>query len=150
MTSRKAEKLAAEAGQSYADDQLKSDHFQDWVWSQMVEAAKMEKNDPASVAFTMESLARNKPSAEKLAKNMLQQLWWDTQREVDRHTIDRTLHKAGITSWGGTETPDGRALGRTFFSAIEETLDSKDTRGWLAEEFIMPMANEILKEQWES
>lgn len=66
---------AEAAGAAYAQEQLESDHFMDWVREQLVEASKM----PASDVLPLE----DKHDAKIISRNMLQQLEWDTRREHD-------------------------------------------------------------------
>jgi hypothetical protein len=65
-------------GSDYAAEQIESNHFRDWVYEQMVEAERMRQADPDSV-LPLET----QNDALKIAKNMLQQLEWDTKRELD-------------------------------------------------------------------
>ena len=69
---------AEEAGERYAEEQLKSDHFNQWAYGQMVEGRRMRRADPKSV-IPLENAADFK----KLARNMLQQLGWDMDRDMD-------------------------------------------------------------------
>src|SRR5208282_2809953 len=71
------ERNAEKAGADYAHEQLAGSYFQDWVWEQMVEAERMRKENPDSV-MPLETQA----DARKVARNMLQQLEWDTKREL--------------------------------------------------------------------
>lgn len=67
---------AQAAGEQYAVDQIQSEHFDQWVHEQLVEAAQMAKRDPDSV------LPLETPNdARKIARNMLQQLEWDMKRD---------------------------------------------------------------------
>ena len=69
---------AEKAGIRYANDQLGSDYFMDWVREQVAEAEQMRRDDPSSVMPT-----ETKSQARKVARNMLQQLEWDTKRELN-------------------------------------------------------------------
>jgi hypothetical protein len=69
---------AEKAGIKYANDQLGSDYFHEWVREQMFEAEQMRRSDPSSV-LPLET----KSHARKIARNMLQQLEWDTKRELN-------------------------------------------------------------------
>lgn len=69
---------AEKAGIQYANDQLGSDYFMDWVREQVAEAEQMRRDDPSSVMPT-----ETKSQARKVARNMLQQLEWDTKRELN-------------------------------------------------------------------
>jgi hypothetical protein len=87
-------------GSDYAAEQIAGQYFQDWVWDQMVEAERMRQSDPSSV-LPIETKAH----ALKIARNMFQQLTWDTKREVSES--------------------------KEFFEGFEEMLDSQ--KEWLAE-----------------
>ena len=102
-----------EIGAQYAQDQVAGEYFMDWVRNQMIEAEEMGRREPGSV-FPLGTKAAYK----KLARNMLQQLEWDTKREMDPHEI----HNLGAT--------DPRA----FFSGFVEELKSDSTVNWLADE----------------
>jgi hypothetical protein len=73
---------AREAGRQYVQDQISGDYFRDWVWDQMVEAEAMRQRDPNSV-IPLESPADYR----KLARNMLQQLGWDIDRDLDPRDV---------------------------------------------------------------
>lgn len=87
-------------GSNYAAEQIASSYFQDWVWDQMIEAERMRQRDPNSV-LPIETKAH----ALKIARNMFQQLTWDTKREVSES--------------------------KEFFEGFEEMLKSQEE--WLAE-----------------
>jgi hypothetical protein len=97
---------AEEAGAAYAKEQLESDHFMDWVREQLLEASKM----PASDVLPLE----DKHDAKIIARNMLQQLEWDTRRET---------HESA-----------------EFYKGFRSTLDA--SRDWLADE-LLTMNQEI-------
>jgi hypothetical protein len=92
-----------EAGARYAQDQLGGDHFMSWVRDQIIEAEEMGRREPGSV-FPLGT----KTAYKKLARNMLQQLEWDTKRDMD-----------------GT---------KAFFDGFTEELKSDSTVNWLADE----------------
>lgn len=69
--SKKEEKAGAE----YAAEQIKSVHFAHWIREQMYEASRM---DPSQV-LPLET----KDDARVIARNMLQDLEWDTKRQLD-------------------------------------------------------------------
>ena len=98
------------AGAKYAQDQLGGDYFMDWVRDQMAEAEEMRRRDPFSV---MSLQTRN--DYEKLARNMLQQLEWDTKREPPSEAFD-----------------SGNS--REFFEGFVEELKANTTVSWLADE----------------
>jgi hypothetical protein len=89
-------------GSDYAAEQLAGQYFQDWVWDQMVEAEQMRNEDPNSV-LPLE----NKAHARKIARNMLQQLGWDTKRELKES--------------------------KEFYEGFDEALKSQASIDWLAE-----------------
>lgn len=107
-----AEKARA-AGAQYANDQVSSDYFADWVWDQLREASRM---DPSTV-LPLETEA----DARVIAKNMLQQLEWDTRRDLRASEIER-LVGGGLTSPSCID-----AFFDGFQSQLHESLD------WLAE-----------------
>jgi hypothetical protein len=115
---------AEAAGAQYADEQVQSDHFRDWVGDQLVEAKEMQRRDPSSV-FPIETAADRK----KLARNMLQQLEWDTKRQLDTREI---LELTG----GASE--DERAVVSAFYKGFGEALRKPTMVDWLAEEVIEP------------
>lgn len=78
---RKTSKNAEAAGEQYAKIQIQSDYFGDWVRDQLAEAARM----PPSDVLPLE----DKHDAKIIAKNMLQQLEWDTKKGLgDREMKD--------------------------------------------------------------
>lgn len=70
---------AKKAGEKYAADQIGSAYFHNWVHDQLVEASRM---DPSKV-LPLETRA----DALKIARNMLQQLEWDTKHDLTRQGI---------------------------------------------------------------
>jgi hypothetical protein len=64
-------------GRAYAREQLEGQYFDDWVYDQMVEAEQMRKRDPESV-IPLET----KSDYRRVARNMLQQLSFDTKRDL--------------------------------------------------------------------
>ena len=93
---------AHKAGADYAHEQLAGSYFQDWVWEQMVEAERMRQADPNSVID-----ASTPAGARKVAKNMLQQLKWDTKRALKES--------------------------KEFFEGFDEVLQSQSSIDWLAD-----------------
>jgi hypothetical protein len=67
------EEHAYAAGEKYGQDQIRSDHFLDWVYDQLVEASKM----PPDQVNPLET----KADALEISRKMFQQLVWDAQRE---------------------------------------------------------------------
>jgi len=126
---------ASLAGIGYAKDQVDGSYFRDWVWEQMVEGEEMRKRDPDSV------IPLETPSdAKKLARNMLQQLEWDTKRDMEQPTV---LELSG-TSDSGLERcgVDAKEVMDAFFSAFDETLKSPSIRQWLSD-MILEMDEEV-------
>ncbi len=97
---------AHQAGADYAQEQVTSDHFHQWVWEQLSQAAKM---DPDKV-LPLET----KADARTIARNMLQDLEWDTVQQYN------------------PEVEDPKA----FWAGFRETLRSSETRDWLADELL--------------
>lgn len=79
---KKSLEAARRAGAQYARDQVQGTYFEDWARDQLVEAEEMRRRDPSSV-LPLESPA----DFRKLARNMLQQLRWDIERELDPRTV---------------------------------------------------------------
>jgi hypothetical protein len=109
---------AEAAGEHYATDQLQSDYFMDWVRDQLLEASKM----PADEVLPLET----KDDALKIAKNMLQQLEWDTKRGLEKDEMDRLLGDAGVK--GSPETAT------SFYEGFHHVLNN--SRDWLADELL--------------
>jgi hypothetical protein len=107
---------AEKAGEQYAYDQIQGDYFMDWVHEQMLEASKM----PPDKVLPLET----KDDAMEIARRMLQQLEWDTKRDLKADEIERTL---GIDR----ATPDDiDAFYKGFRHAIAASRD------WLADELL--------------
>lgn len=110
--SRRTRKPSAhKAGADYAHEQLAGSYFQDWVWEQTAEAERMRQADPNSVID-----ASTPAGARKVANNMLQQLEWDTKRELDMTTV-------------GLEHGDAKA----FYEGFTEQLRQTSTVEWLTD-----------------
>ena len=131
---------AKKTGEKYAEDQITSDYFQDWVHKQMLEASTSAVDIAAGLEIY--ALAKEKRAADRLAKNMLQQLRWDTERGLGDREITDLLRAAGISN----PRDKARELGPVFWSAMRQKLDSSDVRSWLAEEVIMPAAKQLLRQ----
>ena len=133
---------AEAAGQKYADEVLLSDSFHDWVWEEMVRG---EELGPADVApgLETENVAKDKRAAERLAKNLLQQLVWDINRDMEDSDVERALESAGIED----VRENYKKLGPAYWAALRGVLGSPDARTWLAEELIMPFATKLLKKK---
>src|SRR5271155_4421065 len=110
---------AEQAGIRYAGEQTGSDHFMNWVGDQMTEAKEMQRRDPSSV-FPIETKADRK----KLARNMLQQLEWDTKRQLG---ADEILE---LTGADGNE----REVVAAFYKGFNEALHEDALVNWLAGE----------------
>jgi hypothetical protein len=107
---------AEAAGAQYAQEQLESNYFMDWVREQLREASRM---DPDKV-LPLET----QQDAMEIAKNMLQQLRWDTQRDLDGRQIARLI---GVDSTSHEDVKE-------FFKGFRETLSMN--REWLAGELL--------------
>ena len=116
------EDQAQQAGEKYADDQINSDPFMDWVWEQLVEASRMDPSEVLPLKTKVDALV--------IAGNMLQQLEWDAKRDLDGRDIARLI---GVDI---TEREDVKA----FFDGFERA--TSYSRDWLAEE-ILHMRREI-------
>jgi hypothetical protein len=141
-------KDAEAAGEKYVQEQLSGDYFNQWVWEQMVEADRMRKEDPSSVIPL-----KSKSDFRKLARNMLQQLSWDTKRELGVHDILDLSGTAGVFSIGSeawVQTKYGVTASDVmdaFYVGFNRSLDAPATRDWLADELIEPMLRELQSEQ---
>jgi len=62
-------------GREYAQDQVQSEHFNNWIWDQMIEAEELRKSDPSQVRPL-----NTDADFKRVAKAMLQQLRWDIGR----------------------------------------------------------------------
>lgn len=110
---------AETAGAQYAIDQTEGDHFRNWVYEQMVEAKEIERREPGST-FPLKTKADYK----KLARNMLQQLEWDTKRGLDTREI---LELTGANSEVGGDTWErivgsGSKVVAAFYRGFSESL----------------------------
>ena len=110
-------KKAKSAGEQYARDQIESDHFQDWVRDQIYEASRM---DPSQV-LPLET----KDDAKVIAENMLQQLGWDTKRELATFEILKMIGESGDTYIIGA-----------FYEGFDEALHDPNVVDWLADEIL--------------
>lgn len=123
---------AATAGTNYANDQVGGDYFRDWVWGQLVEGEEMRQRDPDSV------IPLETPSdAKKLARSMLQQLEWDTKRDMNPHTILELSGAKGVFDNGSADWVRDHygityeEVSDAFFSAFDEALESQ--RQWVTD-----------------
>lgn len=123
---------AEKAGANYAQDQVDGSYFRDWVWEQMVEGEEMRKRDPDSV------IPLETPSdAKKLARSMLQELEWDTKRDMETHTILELSGAKGVFDSGSADWVRDHygityeEVSDAFFSAFDEALESQ--RQWLTD-----------------
>ncbi len=112
---------AEEAGERFAEEQVQSDHFNQWVYGQMVEGRRMRKADPKSV-IQLESAADYK----RLARNILQQLGWDMDRDMDMRAI---LDAVGVESEGTTQDAE---VAREFAKGVRAMLFKPSTINSLA------------------
>jgi hypothetical protein len=125
---------AEKAGTDYAREQLGGDYFRDWVWEQVVEADRMRQQDPDSVV-PLETPA----DARKIARNMLQQLEWDTKRDMESITVLELSGAKGVFDSGSADWVRDEYgityedVSGAFFTAFTEELESRDVRQWLAD-----------------
>ena len=121
------EDKAREAGAAYANEQVTSDYFDSWVFDQLHEA--YEKLGPEKIARGLDaaSVARGGKAAEEVAKNMLEQLRWDIERDLDHREITSLLDRANV------EDSESRAMHQAFWDGLRDALRSRDCRSWLAE-----------------
>lgn len=125
---------AAKAGAEYAQDQVASTHFRDWVDEQLAEAERMRQADPASV-FPSDT----PEGARKAARNMLQQLEWDTERELETSEVMELSGAKGVFGSGSdahvrdTYGITREAVTGAFFEAFKEELRAPNNRQWLTE-----------------
>jgi len=106
---------AKKAGDKYGSEQVNSTYFMDWVREQLAEASRM---DPSTV-LPLET----KADAKVIAHNMLQQLEWDTKRDLAPREI------ASLIGVDVTEREDIKE----FFEGFRNALDSAY---WLPEELL--------------
>lgn len=140
MLPRIIQQDAESAGAQYATDQLQSDYFMDWVRDQMLEASKADPSEMLPL--------ETKADAMVIAKNMLKQLAWDTQREHHeskefyegfRKTLDASrewladelLTIKGEMGGGDVEARRGRTSERHRSPPITRVVISKVRNGWI-------------------
>src|SRR5271166_5386614 len=128
---------AEKAGADYAQEQVGSPHFRDWVSDQIAEGERMRKEDPSSV-IPLETPA----DAKKIAKNMLQQLEWDTKRQMEQRDILELSGASGVFGSGSaswvkdTYGITAQEVNKAFFEGFVEELDKPSAREWLTEEIL--------------
>lgn len=88
---RRTARGAESRGEQYAIDQLQSDHFNDWIRDQLLEASRVPPEDTIPL--------ETKADAQKIARRMLQQLGWDARRDLSEDDafwagFDRALSKS--------------------------------------------------------
>lgn len=88
MASRRKSNSAEAAGEQYAQDQINSEYFSDWVRDQLREASKL----PEDQVLPLET----KADALVVAGKMLQQLEWDTKREYRPEVDDAKAFFVGF------------------------------------------------------
>lgn len=110
---RRSTKSFRKLGAEHAQEQLDSDYFRNWVSDQLHEAKQMRRRDPSSVIPF---------DAKVIAGRMLQQLVWDTKRDLRiRDVVGRDT----------TEKED-----QEFMEGFEATVESRATLDWLADEIL--------------
>ena len=127
---------AAKAGADYAHEQVGSPHFSDWVHEQIAEAERMRREDPSSV------LPDTPTGARKAARNMLQQLEWDTKRQLDTREILELSGASGVFGAGSRDWVKDtygitvKDVTDTFYVGFDGVLESTSTREWLTDEVL--------------
>jgi hypothetical protein len=125
---------AEKAGANYAEEQIGGDHFRDWVYEQVAEAHQMGQQDPDSV-FPSDT----PEGAKKAARNMLQQLEWDTHKQMDQREVLELSGASGIFDMGSADWVrdtygiTAKDVTDAFFSAFDEELEKPATRQWLTD-----------------
>jgi len=94
---------AQAAGEKYAVVQIQTEHFDNWVRDQLIEASKM----PEDQVLPLET----PDDARKIARNMLQQLEWDIKRDAD---VATELESYGVEVTRETE--------QAFFKGVHKAL----------------------------
>lgn len=122
----KLQQQARAAGVQYADDQIQSDYFDNWVFEQLHEGAR--PGSQAAPGLETENLVKVEPSME-LAGRMLQQLVWDTQRDLEASTIEEYLRAQGVLDPLKHKT----VVGPAFWEGLREHLRTRNVRSWVAE-----------------
>lgn len=125
---------AEAAGEKFVHDQVGGDYFRDWVRDQLYEASRM---DPSTV-LPLET----KSDARTIARNMLQQLEWDTKRDLDTREILRLSGAAGVFDIGSEDwvrdkygIKSGNVVDE-FMGGFQRVLHDPKLRDHLAEEIL--------------
>jgi hypothetical protein len=119
---------AERAGAEYAQEQISGDYFQDWVREQLAEGEQLRREDPDKF------IAIDSPrGAREVAKNLLQQLAWDTKRELDPSIILELSGAEGLTQ---------SEIVRAFYVGFDGVMRSTETRRWLAD-IVLDVGREI-------
>jgi hypothetical protein len=125
---------AEKAGADYAREQVNGEHFRDWVNDQLAEAERMRASDPDSV-FPSDT----PDGAKRAARNMLQQLEWDTDRQMDTSEVLELSGAAGVFGAGSADWVRDtygiteKEVTNTFFKAFKEELRTPSIRTWLTD-----------------
>lgn len=137
MSKREGQKIledAEAAGEKFVHDQVGGDYFRDWVRDQLYEASRM---DPSTV-LPLET----KSDARTIARNMLQQLEWDTKRDLDTREILRLSGAAGVFDIGSEDwvrdkygIKSGNVVDE-FMGGFQRVLHDPKLRDHLAEEIL--------------
>ena len=125
---------ADKAGADYANEQVGGDHFRDWVYDQVAEAERMRASNPDSV-FPSDT----PDGAKRAARNMLQQLEWDTKRQMDQREILELSGATGVFSAGSADWARDtygitvKDVTDAFFAAFDAELEKPAVRQWLTD-----------------
>jgi hypothetical protein len=107
---------AEAAGAQYAQEQIQSDYFNNWIHEQLYEASRMDPKDVLPLETQQDAM--------EIAKNMLQDLQWDTERNLDGREIAKLI---GVDSTSNKDVKE-------FFKGFRDTLHMN--RAWLADELL--------------
>lgn len=117
---------AKAVGRTYANDQVESDLFRDWVLGQLIEGKKLSREGQAAPGLETENLVKL-PNARRLAAVMLQQLGWDIDRGLDARDVRDLLTAAGVSN------PSSRGAMQEFAEGLKGGLKAAPVKSWLAQ-----------------
>jgi hypothetical protein len=141
LTDEDKEVLAHQAGEAYADDQIQSDTFREYVWEDIYNTTNM--SEEIAPEFKDDALLKSKTARMKLAKNMLQNLRWDIERD-GFEAFDDYFAPLGLDA---DDYRNHSSVRDAFWEGLRVGLDeSASAREWVAEEIIL-QAVETLEEE---
>jgi len=146
ISAAEKEALAFEAGRAFGMSQIESDEFSTFVTGNLIEGEKMSPSE-IEKGFETQTVARNKAAAERLARRYLEQLRWDIERNrayFSRAEVAPLLAEVNLSS----DDMRDRNVDLAFWKGARDVLDSStDSRKWVAETLIQPIAKQILKKR---